>query len=68
MCALSIFLEVSDANWFAGIQIELSDSELECSPACQMMQVYLLLGLLSLSHHASSFLSFSHDGGMFIFN
>lgn len=59
---------VCDTCWFAGIQIVLSDRELECNPACQMLQVYHLHGLLFLSHHSSSFPSFSFDGEMFIFN
>lgn len=43
-------------------------SELECNPACQMMQVYLLPGLLSPSRRALPFLSFGCDGEVFIFN
>lgn len=60
-------LEVSNTCWFAGIKTVLPDTELECNSACQMMQVYLLPGLSS-SHRASSFISFSCDGEMFIFN
>lgn len=45
----------------------LSEGELECNPACQMKRVYLLPRLLSLSHHASSFLSFTFNGVMFMF-
>lgn len=46
------FLHASDTCWL----VVLSDCEIECNPACQIIQVYLLPVLLSSSHLASSFL------------
>ena len=57
---------MSDTCRFTGIRIVLSESELKCNPACQVMQVCLRAGSLSLSQQASSFRSSSFDGEMFI--